>query len=218
LPEDPREEIAANVSIHTFKSGRQLACWLGLTPRESSSGGRRRLGAISKQGDPYLRMLLIHGARSALNGATRTANADKPVSQLQSWALERASAAHRNKAVVALANKMARIVWAVWRHERVFDGNHAEQLLPDRHCERNRILIRRSSPRHAVAFSATMAEAVGPPIGMKPVTDLVFETVHLYGSPCANIHVGPRGRIYDCSRSSSRHGAAQTGRGTGTRR
>ncbi|CAN5711378.1 hypothetical protein BH23GEM9_BH23GEM9_17760 [soil metagenome] len=114
-------------SIHTFQSGRQLACWLGLTPRESSSGGRRRLGAISKQGDPYLRMLLIHGARSVLNAATRTANADKPVTQLQAWALERASTTHRNKAVVALANKMARIVWAVWRHERVFDGNHAEQ-------------------------------------------------------------------------------------------
>jgi transposase len=115
-------------SIHTFKSGRQLACWLGLTPRESSSGGKRRLGAISKQGDPYLRMLLIHGARSALNAATRSANADKPISQLQAWALERADKAHRNKAVVALANKMARIVWAVWRHERVFDGNHVERL------------------------------------------------------------------------------------------
>lgn len=111
-------------NIHTFKSGRQLACWLGLTPRESSSGGRRRLGAISKQGDPYLRMLLIHGARSALNAATRTANADKPLSQLQTWALERSSTAHRNKAAVALANKMARIAWAVWRHERDFDGNH----------------------------------------------------------------------------------------------
>jgi transposase len=48
--------------IHVFKSGRQLACWLGLTPRESSSGGRRRLGRISKQGDAYLRMLFIHGA------------------------------------------------------------------------------------------------------------------------------------------------------------
>jgi transposase len=112
-------------NIHTFKSGRQLACWLGLTPRESSSGGRRRLGAISKQGDSYLRMLRIHGARSALNAATRTANANRPVSHLQTWALERADKPHRNKAAVALANKMARTVWAVWRHERDFDGNHA---------------------------------------------------------------------------------------------
>jgi transposase len=70
-------------------------------------------------------MLLIHGARSALNAATRSSNADKPLSQLQTWALERASTAHRNKAAVALANKMARIAWAVWRHERNFDGNHA---------------------------------------------------------------------------------------------
>lgn len=112
-------------NIHTFNNGRQLACWLGLTPRESSSGGKRRLGAISKQGDPYLRMLLIHGARSALNAAARRANAEKPLSRLQAWSLERASAAHRNKAAVALANKIARIAWAVWRYERVFDGNHA---------------------------------------------------------------------------------------------
>lgn len=52
-------------NVHAFRSGRHLASWLGLTPRESSSGSHRRLGRISKQGDPYLRMLLIHGARSA---------------------------------------------------------------------------------------------------------------------------------------------------------
>jgi transposase len=64
--------LFASVSnIHAFRSGRQLSCWLGLTPRESSSGGRRRLGRISKQGDAYLRMLLIHGARAALTSARR---------------------------------------------------------------------------------------------------------------------------------------------------
>jgi transposase len=116
--------FATIADIHTFKSGRQLACWLGLTPRESSSGGRRRLGAISKQGDPYLRMLLIHGARAALNGATRLDNADKPLTQLQAWSLKRASAAHHNKAAVALANKLVRIAWAVWYHGREFNGNY----------------------------------------------------------------------------------------------
>ena len=116
--------FATVADIHAFKSGRQLACWLGLAPREFSSGGRRRLGGISKQGDPYLRMLLIHGARAALNAARRLEAADKPLTQLQQWALRRARHAHANRAAVALANKLARIVWAVWYHGREFDGNH----------------------------------------------------------------------------------------------
>ena len=110
--------------IHAFKSGRQLACWLGFTPRESSSGARRRLGRISKQGDSYLRMLFIHGARAALNGARRLESRDQPLSQLQQWALRRVRTAHPNQAAVALANKLVRIAWAVWYHERDFDGDH----------------------------------------------------------------------------------------------
>jgi transposase len=70
-------------NVHAFRTGRQLACWLGLTPREFSSGSRRRLGRISKQGDSYVRMLLIHGARSALNGARRSEAAGRPLTQLQ---------------------------------------------------------------------------------------------------------------------------------------
>ena len=107
--------FATVADIHAFKNGRQLACWLGLTPREFSSGGRRRLGRISKQGDPYIRMLLVHGARSALNAARRLDAADKPLTQLQAWSLHRARESHPNKATVALANKLARIAWAVWR-------------------------------------------------------------------------------------------------------
>lgn len=114
--------------IHAFRNGRQLACWFGLTPREFSSGSRRRLGRISKQGDPYVRMLLIHGARSALNAARRAAQAEKPVTQLQAWVLQRAAEMHSNKAVVALANKTARIAWAVWYHEREFNGNHVVRV------------------------------------------------------------------------------------------
>lgn len=113
--------------IHTFKSGRQLASWLGLTPRESSSGGRRRLGRISKQGNRYLRVLLIHGARSALLAAQRKQKAGKSLTRLQAWALERVRMGHVNQAVVALANKMARVIWAVWRHERAFDGDYVPQ-------------------------------------------------------------------------------------------
>lgn len=118
---------ASVANVHAFKSGRHLASWLGLTPRESSSGGRRRLGRISKQGDPYLRMLLIHGARSALLAAERRRKAEQELTRLQAWALERASAGHRNQAAVALANKMARILWAVWKHERVFNGSYLPQ-------------------------------------------------------------------------------------------
>lgn len=117
--------FAAVADIHAFKNGRQLACWLGLTPREHSSGSRRRLGRMSKQGDCYVRMLLIHGARSALNATRRRARSDKTLTQLQAWAVKRAYTAHSNKAAVALANKLARIVWAVWYHEREFNGNHA---------------------------------------------------------------------------------------------
>jgi transposase len=107
-------------SVHTFKSGRHLASWLGLTPRESSSGSRRRLGGISKQGDPYLRMLLIHGARSALRAAQQRDRAGKPLTRLQQWAVTKAQTQHFNSAAVALANKLARIVWAVWHYERSF--------------------------------------------------------------------------------------------------
>lgn len=112
-------------NIHGFKSGRHLASWLGLTPRESSSGGRRRLGGISKRGDVYLRTLLIHGARSALLVAQQRQKAGRSLTHLQAWALERNRYKHTNQAAVALANKMARVIWAVWKYERGFDGNYA---------------------------------------------------------------------------------------------
>jgi transposase len=104
--------------VHRFPSGRHLASYLGLTPRESSSGLRRRLGAISKRGDPYLRMLLIHGARAVLWHAKKKASGE--ADRLRTWALDRERVRGHNKAAVALANKLARIVWAVWRNEHVF--------------------------------------------------------------------------------------------------
>jgi transposase len=108
-----------------FASGRHLASYLGLTPRESSSGLRRRLGAISKRGDPYLRMLLIHGARSVLwHAKKRTEGVAHD--RLRAWALDRERARGHNKAAVALANKLTRIVWAVWRRERPFGVPHAK--------------------------------------------------------------------------------------------
>ncbi len=120
--------FAAVGDVHAFPSGRHLASWLGITPRERSSGSRRCMGRISKQGDPYLRMLLTHGARSALLLAQRKERAGQPLSYLEQWALEKAKQAHPNRAVLALANKMARTAWAVWHHERHFDGDHALKI------------------------------------------------------------------------------------------
>jgi transposase len=100
--------------VQRFPSGRHFASYLGLTPRESSSGLQRRLGRISKRGDPYLRMLLIHGARSVLLHAKKTTTVRD---RLRTWALDRERVRGHNKAAVALANKLARIAWAVWRNE-----------------------------------------------------------------------------------------------------
>lgn len=101
--------VAAVGDLKRFPSARHFASSLGLTPRESSSGNVRRLGRITKRGDPYLRMLLIHGARSVLHHAKRNARPDR----LRAWALEREQTRGHNKAAVAVANKMARLVWAV---------------------------------------------------------------------------------------------------------
>lgn len=111
--------------IHAFKRGRSFAGWLGLTAREYSTGSKRRLGPISKKGDRYLRKLLIHGARSALLAAARARANDRPLTRLQCWALETQQRIGHNKATVALANKMARIVWAVWTQRKTFNGDDA---------------------------------------------------------------------------------------------
>ena len=100
--------------IHQFHKARQFASWLGLTPREFSSGNKRVLGRISKRGDKYLRMLLIHGARAALLAAKRKRGSGKPLTRLQRWACDLQQSKHHNIATVALANKMARIIWVIW--------------------------------------------------------------------------------------------------------
>lgn len=112
-----------------FRNGRMLSAWLGMTPRENSSGNKRQLGSITRQGNTYVRMLLIHGARSALLAAKRTAtrSPDK-LTALQRWAVTCADRIGFNKATVALANKFVRICWAVWCHERRFNGNFALTL------------------------------------------------------------------------------------------
>lgn len=99
--------------VRRFPTGRSFASYLGLTPRESSSGLKRRLGAISKRGDVYLRMLLIHGARATLWHAKKQPDPDR----LRAWALRLEETRGHNKAATALANKLARIAWVVWRNE-----------------------------------------------------------------------------------------------------
>jgi transposase len=102
--------VAAVGDATQFTNGRQLAASLGLTPRQHSSGGKERLLGISKRGDAYLRTLMIHGARSAI----RTAKTKDD--RVSLWALRLAARSHPNVAAVALANKTARMAWAMLRH------------------------------------------------------------------------------------------------------
>jgi transposase len=114
--------MVASVGDIRFRSGRHFASWLGLTPREHSSGASRRLGSITRKGNSYLRMLLIHGARSALRAGAVTKQPD----DLRMWATEVSRRHCHNVAAVALANKLARIYWRTWRDERDFERREAQ--------------------------------------------------------------------------------------------
>ena len=104
-----------------FDNGRQMAASLGLTPREHSSGGKQRLMGITKRGDTYLRTLLIHGARTVLR------HAEGKTDRLSRWALAVQARRGANVAAVALANKLARIAWAVLARDRIYRADWAEQ-------------------------------------------------------------------------------------------
>jgi transposase len=117
--------VARVPSIHVFNRGRSFSSWLGLTCREYSSGQTRHLGRITKQGDRYLRMMLIHGARAALMAARRKAANGRQLTRLETWAVNTQARVGHNKATVALANKMARIMWAVWTRHESFNGDDA---------------------------------------------------------------------------------------------
>lgn len=106
---------ATSGDVSHFKDARHFASWFGLTPKESSSGSHRKLGRISKKGDRYLRMLLTHGARSVLRTASLARQAGRGLDGLKSWALGVQGRTNHNKAACALANKLARICYAVLR-------------------------------------------------------------------------------------------------------
>jgi transposase len=107
--------VAAVGDARTFARGRDLAAWLGLVPRQATTGGKPRLLGITKRGSKYLRKMLIQGARSALPTLSRSST------RLGQWLRGLLSRAHSNAVVVALAAKMARIVWALLRHGRTFE-------------------------------------------------------------------------------------------------
>jgi transposase len=114
--------LASVGDAKNFANGRQLAAWLGLVPKQHSSGGKPTLLGISKRGDSYLRTLLIHGARSVIIAAQKRAGVGTSVGGwLNALLLRR----NPNVAAVALANKNARIVWALLAHEREFRADHA---------------------------------------------------------------------------------------------
>jgi len=100
--------LSAEVAdARVFRNGRQLSAYLGLVPRQFSTGGKNRLGSITKRGDRYLRQLLVHGARSVIRHL-----GDKQ-DRVSCWIRQLIARRGMNKAVVALANKQARWAWAV---------------------------------------------------------------------------------------------------------
>lgn len=113
--------VASLGDAKNFKDGRQVAAWLGLVPRQHSSGGKQNLLGISKRGDTYLRTLLIHGARSVIHHAEKKAQH----SAACRWVNAVVQRRNKNVAAVALANKNARIVWALLAQGRQYQVDYA---------------------------------------------------------------------------------------------
>ena len=107
-----------------FRTGAQFGAWLGLVPSQNSSGGKASLGRITKRGDDYLRTLLIQGAKSAVM------TAHKRRDRISQWLVQLTARVGWQKAVVAMANKNARILWAVMTRSEGFDPQHVS-VKPD---------------------------------------------------------------------------------------
>lgn len=106
--------ISAIGDINAFKNGRELAAWMGLVPRQHSTGGKERLLGISKRGDVYLRMLVIHGARSVMRIIHRRSD------RISHWAVRLEQRRGKNIAAVAMANKMVRMAFALLKNEETY--------------------------------------------------------------------------------------------------
>lgn len=108
--------VAAVADPSVFKNGRQFSAWLGLVPRQNSSGGKQVLGSITKRGDKYLRSLLVHGGRSVL----RALDPENPYAFNQ-WALQKKLTKGANRTAVAIANKNARIIWSLLKNKTSYE-------------------------------------------------------------------------------------------------
>jgi len=115
--------VAAIGAGEAFERGRDFGAWLGLVPRQYSTGGRSILGRISKRGSKYLRTLFIQAANVIL---MRPNNWER--FSFGTWLLNAAPRLHRNKLATALANKLARIAWSILRNEKTFDINRHEAM------------------------------------------------------------------------------------------
>lgn len=115
--------VATVGDARTFGRGRDLAAWLGLVPRQMTTGGKPKLLGITKRGNGYLRKMIIHGARAALPVLSKSAT------PLGEWLRALLGRAHKNKAIVALAAKLARIVWAVLQSGRPYNNNGLEPVV-----------------------------------------------------------------------------------------
>ena len=122
--------VAAVGDAGEFRNGREMSAWLGLVPRQHSTGGRAVLLGISKRGDRHLRALLIHGARSALYRAGRRSD------RRSRWAVATQARRGANVAAVALANKNARTAWALLRRDEHYDAAHRHPPASDRRVGR----------------------------------------------------------------------------------
>ena len=113
--------VASVADFRQFSSAKQLGAWLGLVPSQNSTGGKASLGRITKRGDDYLRTLLIQGAKSAVMTAAKRND------RISQWLVQLKERVGWQKAVVALANKNARILWAVFTRDEAFDPNHVPE-------------------------------------------------------------------------------------------
>lgn len=119
--------VASVGDFKPFDNARQFGAWLGLVPSQNSTGGKAKLGRITKRGDDYLRTLLIQGAKSAVMTASKRSD------RISQWLVQLKERVGWHKAVVALANKNARILWAVLTRDGRFDPNHVPEA-PAPHC------------------------------------------------------------------------------------
>jgi transposase len=122
--------IATVSNPRDFRNGRQLAAWTGLVPRQNSSGGKQRLGSITKRGDTYLRGLLTQGARSTLQVALKRAPEKR--SRLEHWIVALRGRVGYHKTLVAIANKHMRIIWAILAHDEHYDPAAWQRFNPQR--------------------------------------------------------------------------------------